>query len=90
MTAFPKSVDSKGRLALGKSYANQLVLVNELADGVIQIVRAKAIPEPELWLHSNDEAIRLVMEGIRQARDGELADGPDLVDATRLAGEMGE
>ena len=88
MTTIAREVDDKGRLTLGKSFANQLVLISTLSDGVVQIVRAKAVPDPELWLHSNPRAILAVMKGLQQARDGELVDGPDISEMSRLAGKM--
>ncbi len=90
MTAVPKSADSKGRISLGAEFANHLVLVRRIADGVVEIVKATAVPDPELWLHRNTKAIRMVMEGVEQAKAGDLVDGPDMGKMAQLAEEMGD
>jgi hypothetical protein len=89
MSGLPRTVDQKGRLTLGRAFANKLVIVNEIADGVIEIVRAKAVPEPELWLHRNPKAIQAVMDGLEQAKSRDLADGPDIKQMAKFADEMG-
>jgi hypothetical protein len=89
MATIPRTVDAKGRITLGKAFANQLVIVSEIADGIVRITRAKAVPEPEIWLHKNPDAIRAVMEGIDEARRGNLVDGPDLDAMGRLSRKMG-
>jgi hypothetical protein len=88
VTSVSKSADSKGRISLGPEFANHLVLVRRIADGVVEIVKATAVPDPELWLHRNPKAIRMVMEGIEQAKTGNLVDGPDMDKMARLAREM--
>jgi glycine cleavage system aminomethyltransferase T len=57
--------DSRGRL----SYR---VMVND--DGQILLDPVVAIPERELWLWKNPEAIASVQRGIQQAAEGELHD----------------
>lgn len=89
MTVIQKTVDDKGRLTLGKAFAGQMVIVRQVADGIVEIMRAKAVPEAELWLHKNPKAIKMVMEGIQDARNGNLVDGPDLEAMAKLADEMG-
>lgn len=88
MTTLPKMVDSKGRVSLGKGFANSLVLIQELADGLIRVVRARAVPELESWLYNNPEALQMVMEGIEQAKNGQLIDGPNLEEMEKLADDM--
>ena len=85
-----KSVDRQGRLSLGKEFASRLVIVKRIGDGVLQITRAEAIPEPEAWLYKNPNALRMVMEGIEEARAGNLTEGPDLVAGAELADAIGE
>ncbi len=85
----PKTVDSKGRLALGKEFANQLVIVRELEDGDLQIVRAKAIPEREQWLYKNPKALKALLDGLEDARNGRFVEGPDMDAMDQLVKEMG-
>jgi hypothetical protein len=66
--------DSRGRLSIGaaakgKSYR---VMVNDA--GQILLDPVVAIPERELWLWQNPEAIASVQRGIQQAAEGELHD----------------
>ncbi len=89
MTVIQKTVDDKGRLMLGKAFAGQMVIIRQVTEGMLEIMRAKAVPEPELWLHKNAKAIKMVMEGIEDARKGNLVDGPDLHAMAKLADEMG-
>jgi hypothetical protein len=73
-----KTVDPRGRLSLGKAFANRLVIVEELEGGVLQVIPAEAVPTPEVWLHKNREAIGAVSQGIQDARSGQFAEPPDL------------
>jgi len=73
-----KTVDPRGRLSLGKAFANRLVIIEELEGGVIQITPAQAVPEREAWLHQNRDAIESVTQGLREARAGEFTKAPDL------------
>jgi hypothetical protein len=87
MAAIPvKTADGKGRVTLGKEFAHRLVMVMPVAEGVVQVIRAEAVPERESWLYKNPKALRMVMEGIVQAKAGELADGPDLEADAKVAG----
>jgi hypothetical protein len=88
MTVIPRKADAKGRVTLGRGFAHQLVIVRETAEGVVEVIRAKAVPDPEIWLHKNPKAIRAVMQGIKQAKEGNLVDGPDLKAMQELADEM--
>jgi hypothetical protein len=77
VTTFAK-VDSKGRVAIGKQFASSLVIVKEIGEGLVQIVKAQAVPAPEAWLHKNPQALKMVMDGLREASEGELGEGPDM------------
>ena len=86
MTRLPvKKADSKGRIALGKEYADSLVIVIQEPEGVLRLIPAEAVPAREAWLYKNPEAIRMVMEGIEDAKAGRLTDGPDLSAGAKLA-----
>ena len=91
MTATPvKMVDRKGRVSLGKRFADHLVLIRQLADGVVQVELAEAVPAKEAWLHKNKAALAMVMKGLAAARAGKLVEGPDLKAAARLAKDIGD
>ena len=72
-----KTVDSKGRLTLGKDFARKLVLVDELADGTLTIAPAEAIPAREAWIFKNPKVRSSLRTGLRQASEGKFAEAPD-------------
>jgi len=58
-----KTVGSSGQISLGKKFAGQHVLVDEIESGVWIVKVGRFVPQNELWLHSDtvkadlDEAI---------------------------------
>ena len=72
-----KTVDPRGRLSLGKAFANRLVIIKELEGGAIQVIPAEAVPASEAWLHQNREAFQAVAQGLQEARAGQFAEPPD-------------
>lgn len=69
--------DQRGRVTLGKAYANKTVIVED-RNGNIILKPAAVIPERELWLHKNPAAMNMVQQGLEQARRRKTAKGPDL------------
>lgn len=69
--------DQRGRVTLGKAYANKTVIVED-RNGDIILKPAAVIPERELWLHKNPAAMNMVQQGLEQARQRKTAKGPDL------------
>jgi hypothetical protein len=67
--------DSRGRVGLGKRFANRLVLVVERGDQVV-VRRGHVVPPAEFWLYENERALESVTRGLAQARAGELTKGP--------------
>ena len=79
-----KTIDSKGRLTLGREYAGRAVQVEK--DGTSLGVRlCRVVPEREAGLWDNEAAMGMVQRGIEQAHRGELTDGPDLAAAFGFA-----
>ena len=84
-----KTIDSKGRLALGSDFAGRLVLVDETDPNKIIITLARAIPEEEVWLYQNEEAIGRVRRGLAQARERRFSKAPpDIEGDAALAAEL--
>ena len=60
-----KTVGSSGQISLGKKFAGQTVLVDEIQAGVWMIQAGRFIPDNEKWVHGPDvqaelnEAVRL-------------------------------
>lgn len=84
-----KHTDAKGRLTLGKAFANKTVLVEEM-DGEVRVRVGRVIPEREAWLYANEKAISSVRRGLDQARKQEFAEGPDLDAARKLADQLAD
>lgn len=81
-----KTVDSRGRLVLGPEYAGRTMIV-DIREGQILLTPAVVIPEQEVWLYRNKEALASVQRGLKQAREGKLASNPDFEAFLRSAKE---
>lgn len=63
--------DAKGRLNLGKKYALNTFIIEEM-DGEFILKKAAVVPEKELWLLKNPKALSDVEKGLKEAREGDL------------------
>ncbi len=79
-----KTADSKGRVALGKEFANRPVIIQRVGPNEIRVIKARVIPEDEAWLWDNEEAMGMVKRGIKQAKGHKFADSPPDLDADDL------
>jgi hypothetical protein len=84
-----KTIDDKGRLTLGREFAGRTVEVEKEGDALVVKFR-RVVPDWEAWLWENETAKAMVDRGLRQARDGELSDGPDLAAAFDFADSLPE
>ena len=83
--AISKNSDSKGRITLGKEFANGTFLFRfNASSNEITLVPAEVVPKQELWLHENKEAMAMVQEGLADAKAGKFVEGPDLDEAKKL------
>lgn len=73
-----RTVDKRGRVALGQDFAGQLVIISDIDDTTVQVTKAEAVPAREAWLYKNPEALAAVKEGLQQARDRDFAKPPKL------------
>jgi hypothetical protein len=76
-----KTVDNKGRVALGKDFADHPVIIERVGPNEIRVIKARVIPEDEAWLWGNEEAMGMVKRGIEQAKRHEFVDSPPDLDA---------
>lgn len=49
-----KTVGSSGQISLGKKYAGQTVMLNEIDRGVWIVKLGRFVPDNEKWLHGSD------------------------------------
>ena len=84
-----KTLDARGRLTLGPDWAGAMAIVKEIGTGVLQVIRAEAVPARESWLYKNPEALASVLRGLQQAREGQSVEGPDLEADAALIEEWG-
>lgn len=84
-----KTIDDKGRLTLGRGFAGRTVQVEKDDDGIL-IKFYRVVPDREAWLWENETAKGMVDRGLRQAREGELSEGPDLAAAFAFADGLPE
>ncbi|MFN0205994.1 MAG: hypothetical protein ACKVS6_06735 [Planctomycetota bacterium] len=81
--------DSKGRLSLGKAFANRDFIVQSDEDGSLRIEPARLISEKEAWLYQNPSARASLRRGLKQAAEGRFATNPpDLKADAKLTKEL--
>ena len=83
-----KTVDSRGRLLLGREYAGRMVIVDDTEPDRLVITPAVAIPEREAWLYRNPEALASVRRGLEQASKHDFVEGPALAADAKLIAQM--
>lgn len=76
-----KTADSKGRVTLGRRFANKPVIIDPISDTEVKVSLARVIPEREMWLYQNPEARELLFRGLEQARAGQFAESPPDLEA---------
>ena len=54
-----KIVGSSGQISLGKKYAGQTVLIENIEEGVWLLKLAKVIPDNELWVYAEPQKTRI-------------------------------
>jgi hypothetical protein len=68
--------DGNGRIRLGAKFANTKVVVVKIGKAEVRILVVADIPERELWLYENPQAISSLLRGLEQARNGEFSKRP--------------
>jgi hypothetical protein len=54
-----KVIGNNGQLSLGKAFAGQMVLINQLDNGTWIIKTGEFIPTSERWLYQGDTLVKL-------------------------------
>jgi len=76
-----EKVNPNGQISLGKEYAGQTVLVDEIEPGVWLVKTGTFIPDNERWLHTPESKAKLD-EAIAWAETTPLADNFAEIEAT--------
>lgn len=76
-----KTVDSKGRVTLGREFANQTVVIDDSNPNQLVIRKMVLIPVEEAWLYENPAAMKSLRKGLQQASDMQFSDSPPDVDS---------
>jgi hypothetical protein len=76
--------DSRGRFSIGAIAKSKAYRVQVNEAGQILLDPVVTVPERELWLWQNPEAIASVQRGIEQAATGKLQDRGDFAQYTEL------
>ncbi len=79
-----KTIGSSGQISLGKEYAGQMVMVEEIEKGVWLIKAARIIPESELFLHQEPAKSR-IDQAIAWSRENKPAE----TDLEKLSEKIG-
>ena len=79
--------DSRGRVQIGKNAIDKDFRVEYGDDGTIMLTPVVFIPENEAWLYENEEAIRLVRIGLREAAAGNVHDGAAFMEYSKKESE---
>ena len=66
--------DPRGRATLGSLVGNKDYVMHIMDDGDIVLRPVRIIPERELWLWQNPEALGLVQAGLKDSAEGRLND----------------
>lgn len=76
-----KTVDSKGRITLGRDFANQTVVIDDSNPNQLVIRKMVLIPAEEAWLYENREAMKSLRKGLKQASQMQFSDSASDVDS---------
>ncbi len=63
-------VDESGRVDLGSDYSGQSFRVLRSESGELLLTPVIAIPEREMWLYRNPEALATLRQGLEEAHAG--------------------
>jgi len=83
-----KTADSKGRITLGKKFANKTFIFEQTGDTEMKLELAAVIPEREMWLYRNPKARKAVLDALDPARAGEFSESPPDLEAARSLAEQ--
>jgi hypothetical protein len=78
-----KTIDKNGQISLGKEYAGESVLIDNIEPGVWVVKIGKFIPNNEQWLHQKDN-LKKLDEALSWAANSQ----PSKTDLTELESKL--
>ncbi|MCA1961237.1 MAG: hypothetical protein LDL33_10610 [Desulfomonile sp.] len=75
-----KTADSRGRISLGKEFANKTFVFKQIGDKEMKLELAAVIPERELWLYKSPEAREAVLGALGRLKKGRFSTTPPDID----------
>ena len=69
--------DDKGRIILGREFAGKNYRVSRSEHGELLLVPVVVIPERDLWLYKNPQALAMFQRGLADVAEGRVTDGED-------------
>ena len=70
------STDEKGRILLGHDFSGKNYRVSKSVNGEVLLTPVVIIPERDMWLYRNPEALRMFQEGLAAAA-GDVTEAED-------------
>jgi len=69
--------DNKGQVMLGHEFSGKTYRVSLSAHGEILLTPLTVIPERDIWLYKNPQALAMFHDGLAEAAAGRVTDGED-------------
>ena len=69
--------DDKGRVMLGRDFSGKNYRVSKSANGEILLIPVVVIPERDMWLYKNPQALGMFHQGLAEAAAGKVTAGED-------------
>lgn len=71
-----KTSDSKGRIAFGPAFANKTFIIETIDDTEFRVIAVSVIPEREMWIYRNKNALESLDRGLEQAKARKFSKNP--------------
>ena len=69
--------DEKGRIILGRGFAGKQYRVSVSTNGEILLTPVVLIPERDMWLYKNPQALAMFHQGLAEAAAGKVTQAED-------------
>jgi hypothetical protein len=69
--------DEKGRVILGREFSGKHYRMSVSASGEILLTPVVMIPERDMWLYKNPQALAMYHQGLAEAAAGRVTTGED-------------